>query len=177
MLAGGDVGPLGTAAVTELHRVFDWAESSRKGSATRPSSLAFSLSLLSSFLYIFPLTSCTCHFLLLSLALGLPHAPSLCLSHAPSVLLFVDEADAFLRKRGDEGDGRMSEEMRNALSTFLYRTGSPTSKFMLVFATNEPSVRCSWRFASHHFAHFPVIFHFLSFDSIFIFANGHSTGF
>ncbi len=31
MLAGGDVGPLGTAAVTELHRVFDWAESSRKG--------------------------------------------------------------------------------------------------------------------------------------------------
>jgi hypothetical protein len=57
-----------------------------------------------------------------------------------SVLLFIDEADAFLRKRGAESDGKMSEEMRSALSTFLYRTGSPTSKFMLVFATNEPAV-------------------------------------
>jgi ATPase family AAA domain-containing protein 3A/B len=32
----------------------------------------------------------------------------------------------------------MSEETRNALSTFLYRTGDPTNKFMLVFSTNEP---------------------------------------
>ncbi len=52
----------------------------------------------------------------------------------------MDEADSFLRKRGAEGDGHMSEDMRNALSTFLYRTGDPTNKFMLVFATNEPSV-------------------------------------
>lgn len=52
----------------------------------------------------------------------------------------MDEADAFLRKRGAEGDGHMSEDMRNALSTFLYRTGDPTSKCMLVFATNEPAV-------------------------------------
>lgn len=86
MLAGGDVGPLGSAAVTEIHRVFDWAQASRKG-----------------------------------------------------VLLFIDEADAFLRKRGEEGDGQMSEPMRSALSTFLHRTGDPTSKFMLVFATNEPA--------------------------------------
>lgn len=33
----------------------------------------------------------------------------------------------------------MSEETRNALSTFLYRTGTPTKKFMLVFSTNEPA--------------------------------------
>lgn len=31
VLAGGDIGPLGSASVTELHKVFDWAESSRKG--------------------------------------------------------------------------------------------------------------------------------------------------
>jgi ATPase family AAA domain-containing protein 3A/B len=35
MLAGGDVGPLGPAAVTELHRVFDWAKTSRKGFVDR----------------------------------------------------------------------------------------------------------------------------------------------
>lgn len=55
-------------------------------------------------------------------------------------LLFVDEADSFLRKRGFEGDGQMSENMRNALSTFLYRTGSPSKSVMLVLATNEPYV-------------------------------------
>lgn len=32
----------------------------------------------------------------------------------------------------------MTEDTRNALSTFLYRTGDPTNKFMLVFSTNEP---------------------------------------
>merc|ERR1712224_639520 len=52
---------------------------------------------------------------------------------------FVDEADSFLRKRGAEGDGTMSEHMRNTLSTFLYRTGSASDKVMLVLATNEPS--------------------------------------
>jgi ATPase family AAA domain-containing protein 3A/B len=31
VLAGGDVGPLGTDAVTEIHKVFDWAETSKKG--------------------------------------------------------------------------------------------------------------------------------------------------
>lgn len=87
MLAGGDVGVLGNDASDEIHKVFDWAQTSRKG-----------------------------------------------------VLLFVDEADAFLRKRGEKGDGHMSEATRNALSTFLYRTGDPTDKFMLVMSTNEPEV-------------------------------------
>lgn len=86
LLAGGDVGPLGANAVTELHKVFDWASTSRRG-----------------------------------------------------VVLFIDEADAFLRKRS-EFSGQMSENMTNALSTFLYRTGDPTNKFMLVFATNEPQM-------------------------------------
>ena len=88
VLAGGDVGPLGPAAVTEIHRVFDWGEGSRRG-----------------------------------------------------LLLFIDEADAFLRKRGQHGDGHMSENVRNALSTFLFRTGTPSNKTMLVFASNQPAVR------------------------------------
>ena len=57
------------------------------------------------------------------------------------MLIFIDEADAFLRKRGTHGDGNMSEDLRNALSTFLYRSGEASNKFMLVFATNEPNVR------------------------------------
>jgi len=84
IVTGGDFAPLGSTAVTELHKVFDWAERSRKGT-----------------------------------------------------ILFIDEADAFLRKgRGDKNS--MSEDMRNALSAFLYRTGTETTKFMVVLATNLP---------------------------------------
>uniref|UniRef100_A0A7S2ME04 AAA+ ATPase domain-containing protein n=2 Tax=Octactis speculum TaxID=3111310 RepID=A0A7S2ME04_9STRA len=82
ILTGGDVAPLGRDAVTEIHKVFDWAQTSRRG-----------------------------------------------------VLLFIDESDAFLRKRGTQ---QMSEDLRNALNAFLYRTGEPTDKFMIVFASNQP---------------------------------------
>lgn len=51
------------------------------------------------------------------------------------VLLFVDEADAFLRKRSTE---RISEDMRNSLNAFLYRTGEASKQFMIVFASNQP---------------------------------------
>jgi len=50
------------------------------------------------------------------------------------VLLFIDEADAFLGAR----TGNMSEHLRNALTTMLYHTGTPSSQFMLVLATNRP---------------------------------------
>jgi len=84
VVTGGDFAPLGANAVTELHKLFDWAESSNKG-----------------------------------------------------MILFIDEADAFLRKgRGDQH--AMSENMRNALSAFLFRTGTETDKFMIVLATNIP---------------------------------------
>jgi len=42
---------------------------------------------------------------------------------------------AFLRKRSEVA---MSEDMRNALNAFLYRTGEATDRFMLVLATNQP---------------------------------------
>jgi ATPase family AAA domain-containing protein 3A/B len=54
------------------------------------------------------------------------------------LLIFVDEADAFLRRRA--GDELISENLRNAINTFLYRTGTPTTKFMIVLATNTPEL-------------------------------------
>jgi ATPase family AAA domain-containing protein 3A/B len=51
------------------------------------------------------------------------------------LLLFVDEADAFLRKRANE---QISEDLRASLNAFLYRTGDQSNKFMLVLASNQP---------------------------------------
>jgi len=82
IMTGGDVAPLGREAVTEVHKLFDWAQTTSKG-----------------------------------------------------MVLFVDEADAFLQKRSH---GRMSEDVRNALNAFLFRTGESTDKFMVVFASNQP---------------------------------------
>jgi ATPase family AAA domain-containing protein 3A/B len=82
IMTGGDVAPLGKDAVTEIHKLFDWANSTNKG-----------------------------------------------------VIIFVDEADAFLRKRSTE---KISEDMRNALNAFLYRTGEASHKFMVVYASNQP---------------------------------------
>lgn len=67
ILTGGDIAPLGRDAVTELHKLFDWAKTSRKG-----------------------------------------------------LLVFVDEADAFLQSRET---AKISEDQRNALNAFLYSTG------------------------------------------------------
>ncbi|KAH3827554.1 ATPase family AAA domain-containing protein 3-B-like [Dreissena polymorpha] len=82
IMTGGDVAPMGKEGVTAMHKVFDWAQTSRNG-----------------------------------------------------VLLFVDEADAFLRKRNRE---LISEDMRATLNAFLYRTGEQSNKFMLVLASNTP---------------------------------------
>ncbi|XP_064156747.1 ATPase family AAA domain-containing protein 3-like isoform X8 [Anguilla rostrata] len=82
IMTGGDVAPMGRDGVTAMHKVFDWASTSRRG-----------------------------------------------------VLLFVDEADAFLRKRATE---KISEDLRATLNAFLYRTGEQSNKFMLVLASNQP---------------------------------------
>ena len=79
ILPGGDVAPRGRDAVTEIHRLFDWAATSRRG-----------------------------------------------------LLLFIDEADAFLRSRREA----TSEDLRNAFNAFLYRTGEPSRDVMLVYASN-----------------------------------------
>lgn len=82
ILSGGDVAPMGRDGVTAIHKVFNWATTSRRG-----------------------------------------------------LLLFLDEADAFLRKRSSEN---MSEDLRATLNAFLYRTGEQSNKFMLVLASNTP---------------------------------------
>ncbi|XP_035742306.1 ATPase family AAA domain-containing protein 3A homolog [Vespa mandarinia] len=82
IVTGGDLAPLGRDGVTAIHKVFDWATTSRKG-----------------------------------------------------LLLFIDEADAFLRKRSSE---HISEDLRAMLNAFLYRTGEQSNKFMLVLASNTP---------------------------------------
>jgi len=51
------------------------------------------------------------------------------------MILFVDEGDAFFRSREDNG---MSENVRNCINTFLYRTGTPSEKVMFIVATNYP---------------------------------------
>ena len=53
------------------------------------------------------------------------------------LLLFIDEADAFLGRRG----GGMSEGMRGALNAILFRTGDQSRDFSVVLATNRPGVR------------------------------------
>jgi len=83
VFTGGDIAPLGRDAVTELHKLFDWAKTSRRG-----------------------------------------------------LLLFVDEADAFLQSRETN---RISEDQRNALNAFLFRTGTESDQFMMVYASNQPS--------------------------------------
>lgn len=52
------------------------------------------------------------------------------------MLLFIDEAEAFLGSR-DRGGG-VSEHMRNVLSALLYQTGTQSDHYMLVMATNRP---------------------------------------
>ncbi|XP_061639620.1 ATPase family AAA domain containing 3 [Phyllopteryx taeniolatus] len=82
IMTGGDVAPMGRDGVTAMHKVFDWAKTSRRG-----------------------------------------------------LLLFVDEADAFLRKRSTE---KISEDLRATLNAFLYRTGEQSNRFMLILASNQP---------------------------------------
>jgi len=82
IMTGGDVAPMGRDGVTAVHKLYDWANTSKKG-----------------------------------------------------LILFVDEADAFLRKRSSES---ISEDLRSTLNAFLYRTGDQSDKFMLVLASNTP---------------------------------------
>eukprot|EP00163_Fabomonas_tropica_P024361 TRINITY_DN4205_c0_g1_i8.p1 TRINITY_DN4205_c0_g1~~TRINITY_DN4205_c0_g1_i8.p1 ORF type:complete len:382 (+),score=100.86 TRINITY_DN4205_c0_g1_i8:286-1431(+) len=84
VMTGGDVAPLGAQGVTELHKMFDWAKTSRKG-----------------------------------------------------LLIFVDEAEAFLRSRQSPD---MTENVRNALNGFLFRTGEASKKVMVVLSTNHPEL-------------------------------------
>lgn len=49
------------------------------------------------------------------------------------MLLFVDEADAFLSHRGQQG-----EALRSAINAMLFRTGDQNTDYMVILATNRP---------------------------------------
>lgn len=57
-------------------------------------------------------------------------------SSRKGLILFIDEADAFLRVGRGAESGSMSEEARNVLSAFLHHTGTESDKFVIVLATN-----------------------------------------
>lgn len=57
-------------------------------------------------------------------------------SSRKGLVLFIDEADAFLRTGRGSEHGAMSEEARNVLSAFLHHTGTESDKFVVVLATN-----------------------------------------
>jgi len=82
LMSGGDVGPLGSDAVTQIHTLFSWAKVSPRG-----------------------------------------------------VLLFIDEAEAFLASRSK--NLLTGENAHNALNALLYNTGGERRDFMLVLATNR----------------------------------------
>jgi len=86
IMSGGDVGPLGEDAVSQLHKLFRWASRSRKG-----------------------------------------------------LLVFIDEAEAFLGSRGaSTSAAEDGAHLRHALNALLYQTGTQSRSFMLVLATNRP---------------------------------------
>lgn len=55
IMTGGDVVPLGETAVTAIHKVFDWAQTSRKGWVTE-NTMAYSI-VISSNDFVLHLTS------------------------------------------------------------------------------------------------------------------------
>ena len=86
IMSGGDVGPLGDDAVTQLHGLFRWANRSKRG-----------------------------------------------------LLLFIDEAEAFLGARGKFLlTGTDDTYVHHALNALLYQTGTESKNFMMVLATNRP---------------------------------------
>jgi len=54
-------------------------------------------------------------------------------SNRKGMVLFIDEAEAFLRPREEN----MSTELRSVINTFLARTGEPSKKIQIVLATNQ----------------------------------------
>ena len=53
------------------------------------------------------------------------------------LLLFIDEAEAFLAARAGSG-ATQDTNIRNALNALLYQTGVQSTSFMMVLATNRP---------------------------------------
>ncbi|XP_072864056.1 ATPase family AAA domain-containing protein 3C-like [Chlorocebus sabaeus] len=82
IMRGRDVAPMGQEGVTAMHKLFDWANTSRHG-----------------------------------------------------LLLFLDDADAFLSKRATE---EINEDLKATQNAFLDHTKERSNKFMLVLTSRHP---------------------------------------
>lgn len=150
IMSGGDVAPLGGQAVTQIHEMFDWAESSRKVSSAQETLLQDgaldSIASVQNLVLVCQVAHPDCEVA----NLGAPAASKRNLKKKKpgrsgklrlnrvftpqGLLLFIDEADAFLGRRGES----MSEGLRGALNAILYRTGDQSRDFAVVLATNRP---------------------------------------
>ncbi|RYY86773.1 hypothetical protein EON63_05245 [archaeon] len=103
-MTGGDVAPLGREAVTELHKLFDW--------------VSFCLLRIPNTIYHIPYTIYHIPY-----TITIYHTLQATTSNR-GLLIFIDEAEAFLRKRNTN----LSEDLRNSLNAFLYRTGEASDR-------------------------------------------------
>lgn len=55
------------------------------------------------------------------------------------LLIFIDEAEAFLGIRFGGNRNDTTENIRNAMNALLFQTGSHSKNFMLILATNRPN--------------------------------------
>eukprot|EP01052_Picozoa_sp_SAG31_P004449 SAG31_NODE_184_length_20985_cov_28.867567_10_plen_599_part_00 len=125
ILTGGDVSPLGKDAVTEMHKVFDWANRSRKGTV-------IFIDEAEAFLRAHLAKHFAKHLSLFS-----PLCAQASVRTARALGANVLRLPPMVGRRDRDV---ISEEMRAALNAFLYHTGTETDKFMLVLASNQPQL-------------------------------------
>ena len=95
IMTGGDVSPMGRDGVTAIHK--------GKSNHFKEANFDYRTDSLSKFNVVFDWAN----------------------GSRRGLLLFVDEADAFLRKRSSE---KISEDLRATLNAFLYRTGEQSNR-------------------------------------------------
>lgn len=156
MASGGDIASLGSTAVPELNRMFEWAthlaSSGDSGSAFEAvvsSLLSFCLgkAIAGPMVRWFSQAATAgpwhwLHALVWRNACGprdTGSTPSQALALRGGAVLFIDECESFLGTRSDTpGDGSVSQGHGATLSTFLSLTGSQRTDVMVILASNRP---------------------------------------
>jgi ATPase family AAA domain-containing protein 3A/B len=142
IMSGGDVGPLGSDAVTQLHSIFTWANAS-------PNGLLLFIDEAEAFLASRSkanMSEVSTH------RLTTAHTPPYygahtCLTTAPTPPHYCAHTALLLRPHRLTHSPTLapppcpsfsSQAQRNALNALLYQTGEQSYNFMMVLATNRP---------------------------------------